>query len=207
MFYFRQLIAVLALLCASFAHAEVVEGKDYRLLNQPQPTVSGNKIEVLEFFSYSCSHCYHLHPLLSAWEKKIPKDVELHYVPVVFSENQEPMARAFYALESMGQIKRLHDPFFVAWNAQLMDLSDEAKITDFVAKHGVDINKFSADYNSFSVSSKVSRSTQLVLVYGIRGTPTLIVDGKYVITNLQPEDTIRVLNEVVKIARKERSKR
>jgi thiol:disulfide interchange protein DsbA len=202
---FRQILVVAALLCASYVHAEVTAGVEYKLLSTPQPT-SGKKIEVQEFFFYGCSHCYHLHPLLAAWEKKIPKDVGLQYVPVVFNEGWEPMAHTFYALESMGKLRQLHDPLFVAWNVSSVDLSDEAKIAEFVSKHGVDRSAFEAEYNSFAVSSKIARSNQLLQVYGIRGTPTIVVDGKYVITGLQPEETIRVLDEVVKIARKERIK-
>lgn len=205
--FFKQLFAALALLCATFAHAEVVAGKDYKLLNPAQPTSSGNKVEVLEFFFYGCSHCFHLHPKLNEWEKKIPKDVDLQYVPVIFRDNWEPMARTFYALEALGQRKQLHDALFEAWNVHNMDLSDEAKITEFVAKRGVDPSQFGAAYNSFSMNSKVMRSNQMVQSYGIRGTPTIVVDGKYVITALQPGDTIRVLDEVIKIARKERSGR
>lgn len=204
---FRHLFVVLALLCATYAQAEVVAGKDYKILSSPQPTSSGKKVEVLEFFFYGCSHCYHLHPFISAWEKKMPKDVNLEYVPVVFNESWEPMAHTFYALESMGQLKQLHDALFEAWNVQNIDLSDEAKISEFVGKHGVDRSKFDADYNSFSISSKIARSNQMVQSYGVRGTPTIAVDGKYVISGLQPEDTIRVLDQVVKIARKERNKR
>ena len=205
MSFFRQLIAVLALLSATCAQADVTAGKEYTLLSNPQP-ISGKKIEVLEFFFYGCSHCYHLHPLINAWEKKAPKDVEFQYVPTVFNDGWEPMAHTFYALEALGQRKQLHDALFDAWNVQNIDLSDEAKIAEFVARHGVDRSKFEAEYNSFSVSSKISRSNQWVTVYGIRGTPTLIVDGKYSITGLQPAETIRVLNEVIKIARKDRSK-
>jgi thiol:disulfide interchange protein DsbA len=204
--FFKQLFAVLALLCVSYAHAEVVPGVDYKILNSPQPTSSGKKIEVLEFFFYGCSHCYHLHPELEKWVKKMPRDVELQYVPVVFNENWEPMAHTFYALESLGKLDQLHDALFVAWNVTGVDLSDEAKIAQFVSEHGVDREKFMADYNSFSVSSKIMRSNQLVQSYGVRGTPTLAVDGKYIITGLQPKETIRVLEEVIKIARKDRMK-
>ena len=204
---FKQLFAVLALLCATYAQAEVVVGKDYKILNSPQPTSSGKKVEVLEFFFYGCSHCYHLHPFISAWEKKMPKDVNLEYVPVVFNESWEPMAHTYYALESMGQLKQLHDALFEAWNVQNIDLSDEAKISEFVGKHGVDRSRFDADYNSFSISSKIARSNQMVQSYGVRGTPTIAVDGKYVISGLQPQDTVRVLDQVIKIARKERNKR
>ncbi len=204
---FRQIIAVLIFLCASYAQAEVVAGVDYKVLNSPQPTHSGKKIEVLEFFFYGCSHCYHLHPELEKWEKKKPRDVKLQYVPVVFGESQAPMAHTFYTLELLGKLRQLHDALFVAWNVSGINLVDEATITDFVAKHGVDSAKFRADYNSFSVSSKVMRGNQMVLSYGVRGTPTIAVDGKYIITGLQPKDTIRVLKEVIKIARKERMKR
>ena len=202
---FKQMLVVVALLCASYAHAEVTAGVEYILLDTPQPT-SGKKVQVQEFFFYGCSHCYHLHPLLVAWEKKMPRDVELQYVPVVFNDGWEPMAHTFYALEAMGKLKQLHDPLFVAWNVSNIDLSDEAKIAEFVSKHGVDRSAFEAEYNSFSVSSKIARSNQLLQVFGIRGTPTIVVDGKYIITGLQPEETIRVLDEVVKIARKERAK-
>jgi thiol:disulfide interchange protein DsbA len=186
--------------------AEVVAGKDYKVLNPPQPT-SGKKVQVQEFFFYGCSHCFHLHPLLSAWEKKMPKDVEFQYVPTIFNEAWEPMAHTYYALEAMGLGNKLHDALFEAWNVQNLDLSDEAKITEFVALRGVDRSKFAADYNSFSVSSKIARSNQMVQSYNIRGTPTIIVDGKYSITGLQPEETIRVLDEVIQFARKDRSTR
>jgi thiol:disulfide interchange protein DsbA len=95
---------------------------------------------------------------------------------------------------------------FEAWNVFNTDLSDEAKITEFVTKRGVDRSKFSAAYNSFSLQSKVARSNQMVESYGVRGTPTIAVDGKYIITGLEPEETIRVLNEVIALARKDRIK-
>lgn len=199
----KQLFAVLALLCASYAQA----GEGYKVLSQPQPVSSGNKVEVIEFFFYECSHCDHLHGPLAAWEKQKPKDVELQMVPVIFRDSLEPLARTYFALEAMGEIKRLHNSFFDAIHRKNIDLRDEAEITDYVAKHGVDRKKFAAAYNSFSIASKLNRSNQLVSSYRIMGTPTIAVDGKYIITGLQPDETIRVLDEVIKIARKERSQR
>lgn len=179
-------------------------GKEYKLLNPPQPTAS-KKIEVLEFYFYGCSHCFDLQKSLHPWLKTMPKDVELVYVPTIFRGSMEPLAHAFYALESMGQVHQLHNLLYLAMNVDNVDLSDEAKIGDFVAKKGVDRAKFSAAYNSFSIQSKVIRAKQMIRSYGIQGTPTLVVDGKYVITGLYPEDTIRVLNDVIEVARKERS--
>jgi thiol:disulfide interchange protein DsbA len=197
----KGLLVAVALFISGTALAEAQLGKDYSLLNPAQLT-STKKIEVLEFFFYGCSHCFHLHPLLSAWEKTMPKDVELIFVPTVFRDSWEPMANTFYALESMGQQKQLHDALYRAWNEENMTLTDEDKIADFVAKHGVDRAKFTAAYNSFAMQSKVTRAKQMIRSYAISGTPTLVVDGKYVIEGLQPEDTIRALKEVIVMARK-----
>lgn len=199
----KSLFVAALLLTGGAASAAVELGKDYKLLNPPQ-LANTRKIEVLEFFFYGCSHCFHLHPALSAWEKTMPKDAELIYVPTIFRDSWEPMARTFYALESLGQQHQLHDALYQAWNVSNVDLSDEAKILDFVAQRGVDRAKFSAAYNSFSMQSKVVRAKQMIRSYGINGTPTLVVDGKYLITGLQPPDAIRVLNEVIAMARKSR---
>jgi len=206
MSFFKQLIAVLALLCATYAQAEVVAGKDYKILSTPQPTSSGNKIEVLEFFFYECSHCEHLYGPLNAWEKKKPKDVDLQFIPVVFRESSEPMARTYFALDSLGQSQRLHGEIFKALHVDNRDLHDEESISKFVGEHGVDRSKFDSAYNSFAVAGKLSQSSRMVLNYRIEGTPTIAVDGKYIITGLQPEETVRVLKEVIEVARKERSK-
>jgi len=198
----KGLLVAAALFVSGVAFADAQLGRDYTLLNPPQPT-STKKIEVLEFFFYGCSHCFHLHPLLSAWEKTMPKDVELIFVPTVFRDSWESMAYTYYALESMGERQKLHDALYRAWNEDNLALTDEDSVADFVAKHGVDRAKFVAAYNSFAMQSKVMRAKQMIRSYGISGTPTLVVDGKYVIEGLQPQDTIRALKDVIVLARKE----
>ena len=198
----KGLLVAAALFVSGVAFADAQLGRDYTLLNPQQPT-STKKIEVLEFFFYGCSHCFHLHPLLSAWEKTMPKDVELIFVPTVFRDSWESMAYTYYALESMGERQKLHDALYRAWNEDNLALTDEDSVADFVAKHGVDRAKFVAAYNSFAMQSKVMRAKQMIRSYGISGTPTLVVDGKYVIEGLQPQDTIRALKDVIVLARKE----
>ena len=202
---FKQIFLALALLSAGQVQAAPEVGKDYQIVNSPQPTASGDKIEVLEFFYYPCSHCYKLDSFLGAWEKKMPKDVQFIYESTIFSDNMEPMARAFYALESIKQRKRLHETLFKAIHDEKLELYDEVALTDYVVKHGVNREKFSAAYNSPLIQAKVAHSRQLAVDYNIRGTPTLIVDGRYMIFGLPPKETIQVLNFIVSKVRKERT--
>ena len=201
----KQIFIALALLSITQVMAEPIAGKDYTLVNPAQSTNTGAKIEVLEFFFYGCSHCYKLHPYLDTWEKKKVKDVELVFVPTIFSAPGETMARTHYALEALGQRKKLEVDLYKAWNVNNQDLRTADNATDFVVQHGVDRKQFSEAYNAFSTESKVMRSKQLVQSYGIRGTPTVIVDGKYLITGLHPADTIKVLDSLVEKVRKERA--
>ena len=199
-----MLVLMSAALAGGQASAAIEAGKDYKIVNPAQPTSTGSKVEVLEFFFYGCSHCSSLNSFMGAWEQKMPKDVELIYVPAIFNPTWEVSARTFYALEALGQRKQLHDALFKAWDNKI-ELVDEASSANFVSKNGVDRKKFSDAYNSFAMQSKVTRAKQMQQSYGIRGTPTLIVDGKYLITALHPADTIRVLTALVEKARAERS--
>jgi protein dithiol oxidoreductase (disulfide-forming) len=200
-----KLFIALAMLCTIPAFADAELGKDYSLLQPPQPTNNANKVEVREFFFYGCIHCFHLHPLLDAWVKKKPKYVEMVYVPAIFNSHWEPMASTYYTLQLMGKGNQLDDALYNAWNRENDYLTEDSDIADFMAKHGVDRKKFSEIYHSFTVASEVARSKQMLLEYHINGTPTLVVDGKYVITGLQPDRTIQVLDEVVKMAHKDHS--
>lgn len=198
----KSLIILFVFLFGSSAFAAQL-GRDYTLLNPAQPA-STRKIEVLEFFFYECPHCFHLHNEMIKWEKTMPADVELDFVPTIFRDSTEPLARTYYALQGIGKIKQMDDAIYQAIHVQNVELYDFDTISAFVTKNGVDKAKFASAYNSFTVNSKIMRAKQLIRSYAINGTPTLVVDGKYVIEGLQPVDTLRVLDEVIVMVRKAR---
>lgn len=210
----RNLFAALMMVFAAHALAQSEGGAEYTPLEPAQPTHTGKKIEVLEFFYYGCPHCFAMHPKLTAWEEKMPQDVQLDFVPVAFGDNQLPMAYAFYSLKTMrdlnkisaAQFKQLHEKLYEALNVQRLNLNDMDKIADFVAQQGVDRSEFVKNYTSYFVRTKVEQSRQMTVRYQISGTPTVVVEGKYMISPLQPDDTIRVLNQLIDKVRKERGK-
>lgn len=177
---------LLCLMFAGFAHAQLVKGRDFLVIGSPQPTESGKKVEVLEFFWYGCPHCAHLQPSLAAWLKRKPADVDFRRVPAAFDDSWLQLARAYYALEAMGLVDKLHHDLFAAIHDQrTLDprvlLKDPKTLFDWVAARGVDRQKFAATYNSFAVTSRTQRIKDLTKNYDIPGTPALVVDGKYLI--------------------------
>lgn len=178
------IIGLSGLSVISPALAQPAEGKEYTLVNPPQPTESDNKIEVLEFFSYGCIHCYRLHPYVKKWAANLPNDVVFKRVPITFGRAaMQPMAKLYYTLEATGDLARLDDAVFAAVHDEKIGLVTDAAVLDWAESKGVNISKFTQTYNSFGVNSKVSRGDQLAKNYQVQGTPAVYVNGRYAVRN------------------------
>jgi len=181
----RNLLTLIALgLAATLAlAAEPKEGTDYTLIQPAPPPGSGNEVEVVEFFMYTCPHCKTLDPALKEWQSKQPENIKFQHMPAMFGGVANLHAKAFFALEVMGEAKRLHEPFFAAIHDQKRRLRNQKEIEEFLAEHKVDLEKFRAAMNSFTVQTKANRAAALMRRYGIRSVPALVVDGRYHIKN------------------------
>ena len=155
-------------------------GKDYAVLDTRAPVdTPADKVEVIEFFWYSCSHCNAFEPALNNWIKAQPKDVVIKRVPVAFQDSFIPQQKLFYALEALGKVEALHDKVFYAIHVEKQALNTDAKILDWAVKQGLDKAKFQEAYNSFSVAGKVKRATLLQEAYKVEGVPALGIAGRY----------------------------
>ena len=160
--------------------ADLVEGRNYTRLKVPQPVESGNKIEVIEFFSYGCPHCADLEPYLQNWLKTLPADVAFHRVPVIFQERWKALARIYYTLDALGDAARLSPEVFQAIHVRGLSLWDDKAFYDWAASNGLDRAKVAATYTSFGVDSKVKRALALAQTYNVQSVPTVVVDGKFI---------------------------
>jgi thiol:disulfide interchange protein DsbA len=156
------------------------EGDEYLILGRPVNTEAPqDKVEVIEFFWYSCPHCNAFEPRLEAWIKKLPSDVVIKRVPVAFRDDFVPQQRLFYTLEAMGKLEELHGKVFQTIHANREPINKEESIVEWAGKQGLDKAKFKELYNSFSVSSKARRATQLQDAFKVQGVPALGIAGRY----------------------------
>ncbi len=174
-------IALAATLAGAGAAAQALEeGKSYIRLKNPQPVETGNKIEVIEFFSYGCPHCAHLEPELAPWIKSAPPDVAFRRVPVVFNASWVSLAKAYYTLEALGEEARLTPEVFKAIHEQGKNLASDKAFVDWLATKGVDHKKAEDMMASFAIAGKVNKAKSQAQAYQIQSVPTVIVDGKFV---------------------------
>jgi protein dithiol oxidoreductase (disulfide-forming) len=177
---FARLCMAASLILIQHPALALEAGKDYLEISPAQPVdVKKGQVEVLEFFWYRCPHCAELEAELNAWIKKQPKDVVVKKVPGILSPNWAPLARAYYALEALGAVEKLHADVFNAIHGQGMDLNPPERFFDWAVTKGMDRKKIADAYNSFAVNTKVMRAQQLTNAYKINGVPAFAVNGKY----------------------------
>ncbi len=160
-------------------------GTDYVVIEGGQPYAPLNgKIEVAEVFGYTCPHCAQFEPLITAWQRKQPADVRVTPVPAAFGGYWITYARAFYAAETLGVLEKSHDAVFKAIHIDRslgLDATPE-KLGAFYAQYGVDAKTFAATMQSFGVETKLNRAKQFAVRSKIEGTPSVVVNGKYLVS-------------------------
>jgi protein dithiol oxidoreductase (disulfide-forming) len=201
----RKLFALAAF--AFLAPGAFAQGQDYGLLNPPQPTEGGGKVEVLEFFWYGCPHCYRLEPFVEKWAANLPKDVVFKRVHALPGNAWIEHATIFNTLEAMGLLEKLHRKVFDAIHQDNQNLASKPVREAWLAKQGVDVAKYNEVAKSFAVVTKLNRAQQMTASYKVDGVPMLFVNGKYVTSNTHTQgDTTKIMavvDRLVDMARKE----
>ena len=200
-----SLTAFSAVAAATLPHTVLAQGaafkagKDYVKLDKPVATEAPEgKVEVIEFFWYSCGHCNEFEPVFANWLKSgASKNVAARRVPVAFNASFMPQQKLYYALEGMGKVDELHARVFRAIHVERQKLATDAAVMEWMAKQpGVDQAKFKEIYNSFTVSNQVRRATQLQEAYGVEGVPSMGVAGRYYTDGTHAGSMPAVLNVV-----------
>ncbi|MCC4596368.1 thiol:disulfide interchange protein DsbA/DsbL [Xanthomonas campestris pv. phormiicola] len=183
--------------------AEPVAGTDYVDIPGGQPFQPTNgKIEVAEVFGYVCPACARFQPLIGPWKAGLPSDVHFVYVPAMFGGPWDDYARAFYAAEALGVQEKTHEALYKAIHVDETLKGERGRdsvqdIAGFYAKYGVDPKQFADTMGSFAVSSKTNRAKQFATRSDIKGTPSLIVNGKYLVKGKDYNDILRIADHLI----------
>jgi thiol:disulfide interchange protein DsbA len=203
-------LAVLLLAAPAFVAtaAEPVEGRDYTVITPAQPVVDSRKVVVTEFFSYACPHCFGFAPALKLWESSKPSDVVLERVSVSLGRQAWVLpAATYYTLRGFGKERELDEALFKAIHVDRVNLFALEPAADWVAAHGVDRARFLATLASFATEAFVKRGDDLSAAVKLRGIPTLVIDGKYMVMINDSGDLVAqmaVVDSLIARVRRER---
>lgn len=198
-------VLMFALLFLAQANAQSYEeGRHYAALDVPVRTASDTGVEVAEVFWYGCPHCYAFKPLIESWAENAPDYVNYVKIPAALGASWEPHAKAFFAVQAMGELDKVHDALFEALAGERRQLDSGEALADFVAEHGVDGEAFLENYNSFGVNARMQQAQSKIRGARVTGTPTMIVAGKYRVTASMAGSHEAVLDVVDYLVERER---
>lgn len=156
-----------------------MEEVDFHLLATPQPVADPKRIEVIEFFYYGCRWCNEFQPHLDMWLQNKPADVQFRYQPAIRNTRWMVLTKAFYALQEMQQLGRLHQSLYQAFHRDSVNLEDQAVLTGWLLKRGVELKPFEALMQSDEILAKVQAAREMTIAYDVQSTPSVVVDGRY----------------------------
>ena len=206
-------VLMLSLGSLSFAPVSLAEapqvGNNFEAVAQPIPTENAAKIEVMEIFWYGCIHCYQMEAPLNAWVKKLPADVYFKRMPGLPNASWAPMAKAFYAMETLGVSEKLHTPLFEAVHkSKSLNPTDEKAIVAWVTQQSkMDKAKVEGAFKSFTINTNLNRAAQVFRASGATGVPSLVIDGKYITSSTMNggnEQALKVVDYIIENVRKDK---
>jgi len=152
---------------------------DYRVI-AAQPVQVSKGIEVIDFFWYGCPYCNSLQPAMERWISRKPADVTVRRIPAVLRDSWAPHARVYYTLEALGEVERLHQRAYYSYHVEELAMSRAEAMSEWAVRNGIARERWDATYNSAAVQRKVEQAVELTRAYNVTGTPSLVVDGRYV---------------------------
>ena len=187
--------------------AEFEEGVHYAELTIPVRVQDTSKIEVTEYFSYGCPHCFEFEPLINAWKKNLEDDVAFNRTPAIWNSDYQLYGQLYYTLEAMGATDRAHGAVFDAIQNLKKRLNDPKDMAVFLARFGVDPNDFAKVFKSFGVRASLQQAEARGRAYRASGVPSVIVNGRYRIEGSMAGSNARMLEIVDYLIKKERASR
>lgn len=189
---------------ALLAAAPFDEGIEYRLLAKSQPTAApAGKVEVLEFFWYSCGHCYNLEPALLAWKKSLAPHVYFRRSHVAFRGTVQQQLH--FTLAAMGLDERLGPRVFEAIHVERNPLQTPQAVMAWAKDEGLAMKDFESHWASSRVASAMRLATDMMQAHEVDSVPRFTVGGRYVTAPAMNagshSKTFAVINHLVELSR------
>ncbi|NNL56334.1 MAG: thiol:disulfide interchange protein DsbA/DsbL [Pseudomonadales bacterium] len=187
---------------ADLRAAGLVEGTHYKTIARPLAAIPG-KVSVREFFWYGCPHCEAFEPTLHAWQRSLPAHVEFKQVPAVWAKPMQLHGKAFFIAEALPGKQELHAELFklIIGMQRKTSLDKQREMLAAVFdKYGLAKDEFLQQLKAAATENQLQQAMADMKRAGVQSTPTLIVNGRYLVLNKtaqKPEDITAIADKLI----------
>ena len=178
------LLALGIIMSFSISANEKIRGH-YKLVGNKPESKSIKKIVFEEFINFGCSHCNKLHKASKEFRKNFADQIEFVDIPIVFKDQDDSPLRLYYVARKIGKGDLIKDELFNASFIHGVNVFDPG-VTNYLARSLGISKEFQKEKDLPWVNQLIRDGKRKSLIYGVRGTPTVIIQqalkmdiGKY----------------------------
>jgi len=151
-------------------------------------------VSIVVFDDFECPYCAKAVPLLKQVQGAYPKQANLVFknFPLKMHKNAVTAAIAGLAANRQGKFWPLHDLLFENYNSL-----NPQKITDLAKQAGLNMAQFEKDQRDPKLAQQVQDEIRQGRDIGVRGTPTIFINGRRVMKRDLQEMTRMIDEELV----------
>jgi protein-disulfide isomerase len=174
---------------------EAIPTRGIDISSSPFKGTADAPVVIVEYTDFQCPHCAKLGAIFSQMLKKYPGKLKIVYksYPLQIHKFAWKAAANAMAAHQKGKFWEFHDRLFA--NSKNLD---DAKIKEIRESLGFDTPDFNALVKSTEVRKKVADDRMEGQRNGVRGTPTVFVNGKRLKDKTPKGFTIAIDNELKK---------
>ncbi|MBO3700128.1 thiol:disulfide interchange protein DsbA/DsbL [Roseivirga sp. E12] len=170
------------------------EGKHYEVVSQEKSM----RIQVTEFFSLFCGHCFQFEALVDTLEASLGSEAifrksHVDYLPRDNEKAQFDIVKAFVTMGELDMEKELTRQFFAAIHAKGMKMDTPEEIKKIFLANDVNEVEFDRLFNGEEVEYRAKEMAKLWEEKKVTNVPTLVVNGMYKIEM----GSVRSLQELI----------
>ncbi|OGQ57424.1 MAG: hypothetical protein A3J24_03880 [Deltaproteobacteria bacterium RIFCSPLOWO2_02_FULL_53_8] len=136
----------------------------------------GKTVEVMEFLSFYCDHCYAFEKAASVIKGNFPKKIKWRIMPVYWGSGSSKPGEAYMLAEEAGKGEQMKKALFNANFIEKKDIGNLAVLESIGMNLGLGFD-FSRRLRSGEKTAEAQRVLQMARAYGVEGTPTFIIAG------------------------------
>lgn len=170
--------------------AEYKAGEHYTVVDDKV----SKKLEVREYFSFYCPHCFNFEPIMQNVKKDLPAGATFEMNHVDFLRAASPkvqglLSKAIVVAKKMDMEKKMVGAIFNYLQVQRAFITSEKDIRNIFVLNGADGEQFDKLMSSFSINSQAKLMKKNQEYFSkktgpdgkpyLNAVPTVIVNGKY----------------------------
>jgi len=168
------LMAFIFLFPGTVVADEKIRGK-YEVIGDITKLKGAKTIKMLEFFNYSCGHCYRFLETSKKLRAKFKDKLHHKKYPIYWGNQTAYPAMAFYIADSLGVEEEFTQELFDTSFKLSIDIF-QPKVIRFLAKEYKIEKEMKEGMQSDAIKSKTDESLALAKKYKANETPTIIIN-------------------------------